>query len=226
MGEKIEIGKEGFKFSYHRFVSDSALGFFFILLLFPKFLTLKHTLPKNFISSNEEIFIAILLIFLSTPLGLLINGISWIVLENISDGLTYWGFKHLKRFPIRILISKDELLWNYENKVNFNSKDYYQRLISLLFFTIDVKYPEEVKERLTPARAGVKFARGLAFLSFIGLLIYRNLLFLCFFFLFLFAVAGLKLYVHSELMKAILFNYTSSLNSVKKHFLSEEDFKE
>jgi len=60
-GEEIEIGKGGIKFSYHRFVSDSSLGFVFILMFLPKILTLCYSASGI---QNPSICIALVTLFL------------------------------------------------------------------------------------------------------------------------------------------------------------------
>jgi len=80
---KIELSKEGITFPYRRYLSDSASGFVLILLasiFLEKTPNIQNFLDKEF-PSEVRIFILVLLFLLSTPIGVMINVISWMFLE-------------------------------------------------------------------------------------------------------------------------------------------------
>ena len=210
--ERIEIGKDGFKFSYHRFVSDSALGFVLVLMLLPKFLYLEHTFLEHFnleLSSFYKILVVLIFIFLSTPIGLLINGIGWLFFEKITDDFAYYIFRLLeKRFClVSFFLSKEELLWKFSLR-SISRKEYHY-FVSLFSTYIDIGGKGK-HFRLDPARAVVKFLRGLLFLFLLLPFIYGDIPFLRILMLVSFLIlvlSGLKTYVHSEIVKLAVITY-------------------
>lgn len=88
--ENIAISKDGIEVSYLRYLSDSAAGFIVILIatasyFYPIF---GFTLQEYFkiyipVSSEMKIFIFLLLFLLSTPMGLIINATSWLLLGSL-----------------------------------------------------------------------------------------------------------------------------------------------
>jgi len=116
----IEISKGGIKISYLRFLSDSATGFTTILILYfhPLFrkydiFLLNYTLE---ITGPEKYFLLILLVLLSTPLGLIINAFSWASLGWLNIRLEASCFEYFKK-----KIDGDEI----SNNKSLYSKFYY-----------------------------------------------------------------------------------------------------
>lgn len=82
---KLELSKEGITFPYRRYLSDSASGFVLILLVsifLEKTPSIQNFLNKDF-PSEVRVFILVLLFLLSTPIGVMINVISWMFLEPL-----------------------------------------------------------------------------------------------------------------------------------------------
>lgn len=82
--ENIELSNKGIKFSYRRFLSDSAAGYLVLLmfLVFYHFGANSNFLePKRALADSEGPFIFLLLLFLATPIGISINAISWFLFE-------------------------------------------------------------------------------------------------------------------------------------------------
>jgi len=81
---KIELSKEGITFPYRRYLSDSASGFVLILLVsifIEKTPNIQTFLDVKF-PSEVRVFILVLLFLLSTPIGVMINVISWMIFES------------------------------------------------------------------------------------------------------------------------------------------------
>jgi hypothetical protein len=95
-GASIELSKDGMKISYRRYLSDSAPGF--ILLLLVAFAHYRHVsifglrtfepMPTA-IGTEVKLAILFLLFLLATPLGLVINVVSWVTLEWLQKLLEY-----------------------------------------------------------------------------------------------------------------------------------------
>ncbi|MBW1616076.1 MAG: hypothetical protein JRJ49_05995 [Deltaproteobacteria bacterium] len=86
----IEFSKQGIKFSYNRFLSDSASGFILIIIAIITYYHagITNNLYQNsghFFSNEIKTFLCLLLFMISTPLGLMINGLSWLLLGMASD---------------------------------------------------------------------------------------------------------------------------------------------
>jgi len=81
---KIELSDKGITFPYRRYLSDSASGFV-LILLFSIFIE-KTPSIQNFLGtgfpSEVRVFILVLLFLLSTPIGVMINVISWMIFET------------------------------------------------------------------------------------------------------------------------------------------------
>lgn len=83
--QDIEFSNQGIKFSYNRFLADSAAGFLVILIAIITYynadiaIQFRHNL-QTLVSKEMQIFLCLLFFLLSTPLGLAINALSWAVL--------------------------------------------------------------------------------------------------------------------------------------------------
>lgn len=90
----IEISSTGIKFSYRRFLADTSIGFAVIFLFLEKY--------PSYMNNN---FMLIFFILASTPIGLLVNISSWIIL----------GF-------FQAFLSKQLIISMYNNKISFIGK--------------------------------------------------------------------------------------------------------
>jgi hypothetical protein len=90
---KIELSKDGFKFQYRRYLTDSAPGFILILLLLAachrnhgiNFPFVNLALTDSFNEVNAFIFF--LLFLTATPIGVIVNVLGWLVLEALQKKL-------------------------------------------------------------------------------------------------------------------------------------------
>lgn len=170
--ESIELSKYSIKFSYLRFLSDSAGGYILVLILLMSyyhsypilFLDLKDLKP--IISNEVKLFILVLLFFLSTPLGLMINSFSWFLLgcltiriENLLAEKTYW---FLRSTIEASLIDK----W----KVGFgiDSGNWYS--YSETIETILMHYHPSIMLRYDHVEGVKIFSRNLAMLSILSII--------------------------------------------------------
>jgi hypothetical protein len=89
MSQDVEISKEGIKLSYLRFMSDSAPGYLVLLLLGLAYLRgrslpfLESAVSASQLGTEAKIFFFVLLFLLATPMGLMLNGISWYLIGNL-----------------------------------------------------------------------------------------------------------------------------------------------
>lgn len=100
---KIELSEKGITFPYRRYLSDSASGFVLILLFsifVEKFPSIQNFLDKDF-PSEVRVFILVLLFLLSTPIGVMINVISWMIFETPQKAIEKFflnrGFREFKK---------------------------------------------------------------------------------------------------------------------------------
>jgi hypothetical protein len=117
MGDNFNISKDGLQIPYRRFLSDSAAGFVFLLLLVVHYyvpLVAQKSLRELIrfpaqgpapIGSEVKVFVVVLLFLLATPLGFAINGISWFCLGQVItavEEICFWLSKHgnLTIFPV------------------------------------------------------------------------------------------------------------------------------
>lgn len=91
--QDIEFSNQGIKFSYNRFLADSAAGFLVILIAIITYyntdiaIQLRHNL-QTLVSKEMQIFLCLLFFLLSTPIGLTINALSWAVLGWFQSQIT------------------------------------------------------------------------------------------------------------------------------------------
>lgn len=107
MAQSFEVTREGLKLSYVRFLSDSAAGLILLLLLSVAYVLKKPmpivgtdwlgVIPKD-PSTELKVFLFIMAFILATPLGLMLNGISWFLL----GGINIWLLKFWTWLPHRI----------------------------------------------------------------------------------------------------------------------------
>ena len=101
MSSQINLKKTGITISYRRFLSDSAAGYVLLLLLFICYynranlgwITPAIANYQGFKASSEvKTLVAVLIFLLATPLGLIINALSWFFLDSIGVSITKWFF--------------------------------------------------------------------------------------------------------------------------------------
>lgn len=176
--ESLEISKEGIKFSYRRFLSDSAPGYILILLAiaayynnYPIFgVQLRNLLPPP-VLTEVKLFILLLLFFLATPIGLTINVLSWTLLEvpqkwmekwiyngRIFRGIPFFGFRTFK---------KEYLFVKWTVAMGINSNNWFERLRALET-ALMIEYPN-IAERIDPHRGMAILLRNLSLLFLVGI---------------------------------------------------------
>ena len=211
--EKIELSKDGLKVSYLRFLSDSAGGYIIILVLLLSFyrnypiFSIELQNYRPLVSNDVKLFILVLLFFLSTPLGLMLNGISWfflgcltIKLEScFSDKNCFYCF-FLKSTRIASLID------NWKNEFGVNSKNWYS--YSATIETLLIQFHPDIVSRYDHVEGVKILSRNLALISLLSVV---NgvcncawtivILSVCFFILFSIVTASLGFYYHSALFR-------------------------
>ncbi len=103
MSEKIEVSEKGIRFSYKRFLSDSATGYIFCLILISAYygnisipfvgIEMQDILkPKA--GKEIKILVALLLFMLSTPIGISFNAISFFMFGYVERCIVLRLFKN------------------------------------------------------------------------------------------------------------------------------------
>jgi hypothetical protein len=75
----VEIGKNGLRVSYVRFLSDSAAGYILLVLIILVLVT-SDALNSHHVEKEIQIAILVLLTILASPIGLAVNALSWFTL--------------------------------------------------------------------------------------------------------------------------------------------------
>ena len=110
----MELSKEGIKLSYRRFLSDTAPGIIILIMVILYYPSVIQ------VPENIEIFVYVLLIFLSIPLGVAINSFSFLFFGGLLNKCeVFWLDKNL--FLIRNTKTKFEFdtcedFFNSENE--------------------------------------------------------------------------------------------------------------
>ena len=139
MKQNFEISSTGIKFSFRRFLSDTAIG---LVILF---LFINDILKINF--GQKEIFYYILLFIITTPLGLLINISSWITLGFFQYYLSrYFFLKVDEKSILRFFLYATFKVFNIvELKKIFKlNKDNYFLVITTIERYLKIYYPEKI----------------------------------------------------------------------------------
>src|SRR2546421_965541 len=141
--QNIELSKEGIKISYLRFLSDSAAGQIVILVAiaayyFPIFGSPLQQATTQIFSTEVKILVIVLLILLSSPLGLAVNAMSWFFLSWLQVGLQRLWFKKWRLFGNRRVLFK-----HFQNRT-----------------TIHPSIGEQVSHSVTPAWLAGKLRAG------------------------------------------------------------------
>jgi hypothetical protein len=127
----IELSKDGIKFPYRRYLSDSTPGFILILLLIGahynnKLVFLSEFLPKSAMS-EVKIFVLLLLFLLATPVGVIINVIGWSFLEVPQK----WLEKILYKKGILKLFKKEYDLEGCKKRFGINDDNWFEKIRTL-----------------------------------------------------------------------------------------------
>lgn len=189
MAQSFELTKEGIKLSYLRFLSDSAAGFVVLLLLalaYSKGLPLPvlgdswldtNAAPK---STDVKVFLFVLSFLIATPLGLMLNGVSFFLLGPVSAGLvsvwerlpkqasylivgtrrSYHADTIVRFFGLRPWLGMPEQSSEREGRGRlFDEANYYEGFLSFYF--------PSYYEQLDHLRGLRLFVRSLAFLALV-----------------------------------------------------------
>ena len=186
---EIQISKDGLKLSYQRYMADSAAGFVVILatvLAITKGIPLPifgHSLEGIAkLSSQAQLFIFLVSFLLATPIGLLVNALSWfligwsrIYLFKLWFRLPENGYNPL--FPTKIAFHHDNLseFFRINDHVDINKKSIYEisalyGKFMALFFQDSIKIEDHVTGL-------ARFVRNLACLSFLSIFLCLHMMF-------------------------------------------------
>lgn len=114
MSNQIDLKKAGITLSYRRFLSDSASGYVLLLVLLICYYNranldwITPIIPdyQGFKASSEvKTLVAVLIFLLATPLGLIINALSWFFLDSIGVSTTKWFFFKARAKKIKFINS-------------------------------------------------------------------------------------------------------------------------
>jgi hypothetical protein len=158
----IEVSSNGIKFSYRRFLADTSIGFIFLLYILEKY---PHLIK------NE--FIIVFFVLASTPLGLLINNCSWVLLSffqsYFSQNFIELISKNKLCFIGKYLLYGTDKFYKMQDLIKFfNIKDRniytimisdIEHFLSIYFFDRITYYQDLVGMRI--------LARNVAFILFI-----------------------------------------------------------
>ncbi len=186
--QDIEFNKGGIKLSYLRFLSDSASGYLAILILIFLYyynicgVSIKESLNYNisFVQSgnipNEIIFFVFFLLFLlGTPLGLVINATSWVLLGWLQVRSEEFWVNHT------FLIGSTKKKYLFDNCVKFYDLDksnWYCK--SNLFEQVLLIYYPDVLKNQNHVEGVINLLRNIIFLGLCSSILYcLIILFMC-----------------------------------------------
>lgn len=149
----INISKDGIQIPYRRFLSDSAAGFVFLLLLVVHYYiplfgqkSLRELMcfpaqGSTPIGSEVKVFVVVLLFLLATPLGFAINAISWVLLGqmvSVVGRLCFWLSErsNIRFFPAWNIAASRRV--SYLAKSFGMQKETFSRTASLLRHALQV----------------------------------------------------------------------------------------
>lgn len=175
MSQSFELTKEGVKLSYVRFLSDSAAGYIF-LLLFGVAFVLKLPMPfvgtswLNIIppepTTDVKIFLFLVSFLIATPLGLILNGISWFALGTLSG----WMLNIWVKIPawLSYPISSTRKSYHADKTTEFfrcrtSAEELYRQ--ANYYEIILIVYFPTCYEQIEPVRGLKRFTRSLAFIA-------------------------------------------------------------
>lgn len=167
----IEVSKDSIKLSYRRYLSDSSAGFILLLSLiwifFREFKDIAKALP-----SEVLLFAGLMLFLLATPVGMLINVLSWFTLEGRQEAierrivsgkfwLPEWLTPTLQYLKEEYLFEECKTLFGL-NERNWRSS--YEKLRT----AVEVRYPGVIAAT-EPIRGFTIFLRNIVLLLFVVL---------------------------------------------------------
>lgn len=205
----IELSGKGIKFSYTRFLSDSAAGFVLIIILIFAYYNMDIKMNRP-MPGEVKTFLCLLLFFISTPIGLAINALSWASLGWVQTYLEKIWFSNES-----VIIKGTKVELQFEECVEYFGikKESWQEVASYIESMLDVNKPDFL-EGLKFLEGLVIFLRNLSLLSLVSLPFYCFLLKLGFINTFIFIVVTLTFSaVMSVTASFVLFYYNLHLLS-------------
>ncbi len=169
----MEISDKEIKISYRRYLSDSAPGFIIILALLVCFylqlpffgVNIRAVLPE-IIQSEILVFVLFVLFLLATPFGLVVNALSWALLEWM-QGLIEWHI--FIRFPALFKEHKTMYFFDeFKKEYVINSHNDWRKAVVLLHLKLFLEH-DTLADLIEPVRGLTIFLRNLSFLSFLGI---------------------------------------------------------
>jgi hypothetical protein len=169
----MEISDKGVKISYRRYLSDSAPGFIIVLALLicfylkiPFFGIHVYGLVPEKVPNEILTFSLFILFLLSTPLGLVVNGLSWILLEGLQGFLEWWCVVERKRV---FRLYKTMYFFNeFKERYKIDNNNSWRKMIEVSHMKLILKH-ENLAESIEPVRGLTIFLRSLSFLSLFGI---------------------------------------------------------
>lgn len=175
----IEFSRAGVKLSYLRFLSDSAAGFIVILITiisyyYPIFGISLHQLfpaPSIPISNYVGILVLVLLFLLATPLGLIINASSWIVLGPVKILWAKHWFNKSSFIPEYLVRGTKESFRFDDLKEFFNlcDKGDFFNFAENVENVFDVYYPNFTNS-MDYVKGAHRLSRNIAFISVVSIM--------------------------------------------------------
>jgi hypothetical protein len=119
----FSISKDGLTLPYLRFVSDSAVGFFVLLLSILSYRLSLSTFGIDVLrlanlSVETKVFFFLLLFILATPLGLFLNGLSWFILGCPQSFISKLLFKNNGTW-FQFFIGKTKAVCHFDRVLDF-----------------------------------------------------------------------------------------------------------
>jgi hypothetical protein len=170
--QDVELSRSGMKISYLRFLSDSAAGQIVILIAlaayyFPVFGGPLRHFRGGDVSTEVKVLVAVLLVLLSSPLGLAINATSWFVLSWLQVGLQRFWFNEtriLRRLPFNY-IREEFQVESTKDYFKLSKKNWYARS-QLIKQTLHLYRPAIINS-LDHVRGIRTLFRNIAFLALV-----------------------------------------------------------
>jgi hypothetical protein len=156
----IEASSSGLKLSYLRFISDSAPGFALLLLL--GFAWKDSCLPRWAQHQEFRVLFAALSFFLATPVGLVINAVSYFLLGHIQTAINRMCFLS-QCWPV-LDARRSLMLQETTDHFRFTVDDWAER--TDVYEELVESYRPDLAFRIEHLRGLKRFARCLALLSF------------------------------------------------------------
>jgi hypothetical protein len=158
----IEASSRGVKLSYLRFISDSAPGFVVLLILGYVWRDCPNP-PWWVIHKEFRILFGVLSLLLATPLGLLINAVSYFLLGHIQTQINRICFLS-ESWPL--LDARRSLMVNESiGHFGFTADNWEES--NQMYGEIVESYRPDLSFRIEHLRGLKRFARSISFLSFI-----------------------------------------------------------